>query len=62
MTAKRKLWLLLLALISAVLLPLALPNEFIGGAIRKVGLAPGQKLLLKCDSRARLHCTGILTR
>ncbi len=42
MTAKRRLWLLLLTLISAVLLPLALPNEFIDGAIRKVGLAPDE--------------------
>jgi apolipoprotein N-acyltransferase len=42
MTAKRRLWLLLLTLISAVLLPLALPNEFVGGAIRLLGLSPDE--------------------
>jgi apolipoprotein N-acyltransferase len=42
MTASRKLWLLLLTLFSAVLLPLALPNEFIGSAIKLFGLKPDE--------------------
>jgi apolipoprotein N-acyltransferase len=42
MTATRKVWLLLLVLLSAVLLPLALPNELFGGAIRLLGLQPGE--------------------
>ncbi|HEY9594692.1 MAG TPA: apolipoprotein N-acyltransferase, partial [Spirochaetia bacterium] len=38
MTATRKAWLLLLVLLSAFLLPLSLPNEIFGGAIRLLGL------------------------
>jgi apolipoprotein N-acyltransferase len=38
----RRLHLLLLALLSSVLLPLALPNEFMGGAIRIIGLHPDE--------------------
>jgi apolipoprotein N-acyltransferase len=37
-----RLRLLLLALLSSVLLPLALPNEFMGGAIRILGLHPDE--------------------
>jgi apolipoprotein N-acyltransferase len=42
MTIARKTWLLLLVLLSAVLLPLALPSEFFGGAIRFLGLQPDE--------------------
>jgi len=42
MTATRKLWLLLLVLFSSVLLPLALPNEFLGSAIKFLGLRPDE--------------------
>jgi apolipoprotein N-acyltransferase len=37
-----RLRLMLLALLSSVLLPLALPNEFMGGAIRILGLRPDE--------------------
>jgi apolipoprotein N-acyltransferase len=42
MTAMRKVWLFLLVIISAVLLPLALPNEIAGGAIGLLGIQPAE--------------------
>ena len=42
MTRSQKLGLFLAVLLSSVLLPLALPNEFMGGAIRLLGLQPDE--------------------
>jgi apolipoprotein N-acyltransferase len=42
MTRGRKIKLLLAVLLSSVLLPLALPNEFIGGAVRILGMQPNE--------------------
>ena len=42
MNGRLRLRLLLLTLLSSVLLPLALPNEFMGGAIRFLGLQPDE--------------------
>lgn len=42
MTATRKTWLILLVLLSSVLLPLALPSEFFGGAIKALGMRPDE--------------------
>jgi apolipoprotein N-acyltransferase len=42
MGPRQKVGLFLGVLLSSVLLPLALPNEFLGGAIRMLGLQPGE--------------------